>query len=111
MYRALLEAGPATGAPVVVETVAVARAELDDRVLGTGAQAAVALEAVAARQAPLGLVDRRRLIETAHHLGEGGRALLDGLLRLRLLGGVGEVPHIQLVEGGRLVLRRDRVRG
>ena len=58
MHRALREARSAAGAAVVVELVAVADAQLDDRVLGARAQAAVALETVAAREATARLVDR-----------------------------------------------------
>src|SRR6266540_3345613 len=70
VHRALLEAGSAAGAAVVVEPVAVTLTQLDHRVLGAGAQAAVAFEAVAARQAPAGLVDRLRGGEAADHLAE-----------------------------------------
>jgi hypothetical protein len=46
--RTLLIAGGASGTPVIVELVAVPRAELDDGILRTGAQAAVAFTAVPA---------------------------------------------------------------
>ena len=54
MARALLEADGAAGAQLVLVPVALAGAELRDRVLRAGAVAAVALEAVAAGQAALG---------------------------------------------------------
>src|SRR5512134_3670556 len=76
VHRALLEAHPAAGAAVVVEPVAVPFAELDHGVLGAGAQAAVAFEAVAARQAPTRLVDRLLDREAADHLAEVGDPLL-----------------------------------
>src|SRR5918993_1462097 len=58
VHRALLEAGRAAGAAVVVEAVPVPGTELDHRVLRARAEAAVALEAVAAGQAAAGLVAR-----------------------------------------------------
>ena len=67
MHRALLEARPAAGAAVVVEPVAVPLAQLDHGVLGARAQAAVAFEAVAARQAAARLVDRFVGGEAAAH--------------------------------------------
>ena len=70
VHRALVVARAAAGAPVVVEAVAVARAELDHGVLRAGAQAAVALEAVAAGQAAARLVAGLLAGEAADHLGE-----------------------------------------
>ena len=58
VHRALLEAHGAAGAAVVVELGSRARAQLDHRVLRAGAEAAVALEAVAAGQAAARLVGR-----------------------------------------------------
>src|SRR6478735_9827807 len=51
VHGALPVAGGAAGAAVVVVLVLVALAEADDGVLGARAEAAVTLEAVAARQA------------------------------------------------------------
>src|SRR5512142_2564302 len=70
MHRALLVTGAAAGAPVIVELVAVPGTQLDHRVLGAGAQAAVALAAVSARQAAARLVRRLALGQAAEHLAE-----------------------------------------
>ena len=63
------------GASVVVEPVAVSGAELDHRVLWAGAEAAVAFEAVAARQATPRLVGRLLGRQAADHLREICHAL------------------------------------
>src|SRR3984957_7783220 len=104
MHRALLIARAATGAPVIVELVPVAGPELDHRVLGTRAQAAVAFAAVAARQAAACLVGRFALGQAAEHLAEIRDPLLRGDLRLLLAGGVAEIPQVQVAERDRLVL-------
>src|SRR5215468_21249 len=106
MHRALLVADRATGTAVVVEPVPVTGADLDDRVLRAGAEAAVALEAVAARQAAASLVARLALGQAADHLGE----VIDPPGRLAFWLppplGVGEIPRMQLVEVGQVVLGR-----
>src|SRR4029077_20556707 len=81
VHGALLVARPAAGTAVVVEPVAVAYAELDDGVLRARGPASIALEAVAARQAPARLVGRRVGRQAAHHLREPGGALLERDLR------------------------------
>src|SRR5665213_2710151 len=70
VHGALLEAGPAAGAAVVVEPVAVPDPQLDHGVLGACAEAAVAFEAVAARQTPGRLIDSLLGGEAADHLAE-----------------------------------------
>src|SRR5690606_16542014 len=109
MDRALSEARCAPGAPVVVEDVAMPDAELDDGVLGTGSEAAVALEAVAAGQAACGLELGLARGEAGHDLVKsrdpGGR--IKGVLLAASV--VTEVPEVELVEpclgvlGSRLV--------
>ena len=106
MYRALIEADGAAGAAVVVELVAVPDPEFDHRVLGARAEAAVAFEAVTARQATPRLVGRLLggqpaddLVETRDALGR----LEFGLLTPR---GVTEIPQVQRVERRRRVFRR-----
>src|SRR6516165_6472158 len=79
VHGTLLEARPAAGAPVVVEPVAPPDAQLDDSLLGAGAEAAVTFEAVAARQA--------------------SRRLVHGLL--------GREPPDDFVEGRHALLRRE----
>ena len=100
MDRALLETRPAAGAAVVVEPVAQSRPELDHRVLGAGAQTAVAFDAVPARQAPAsfehGLLRRQR----ADHLIESAEPLFRGQLGLLAAGVIAEVPEVQKFEFG-----------
>src|SRR5690606_7341878 len=102
--RALPVAGGATGALVVVEGIAVPDTELDDRVLRAGAEAPVALEAVATGQAPGGL-------ELSLPCGEPGRDLVEGLHPRGRVQGlllpprvVAEVPEVQLAQPGLRVL-------
>src|SRR5271166_1607554 len=106
VHRALLVAGGTTGAPVVVEAVAVTGSELDHRVLRAGAQTAVALKAVTARQAPAGLECRRLGRQAADDLVESGDALFGRKFGLRPPIRITEVPQVQLVEFGDRVLRR-----
>src|SRR3989304_10347625 len=54
--RALVEADRAARAQGEIDGVLLALAELGDRLLGAGGEAVIALEAVASRQAPFGLV-------------------------------------------------------
>ncbi len=107
--RALAEARAAAGALGVVEAVAVALAQLDDRVIGARAQAAVAFEAVAARQAAARLVPGLLGGEPGHHFGEHlrpGRGIELALLPPAV---VTEVPQVQLVHVGNrmLVCRKE----
>src|SRR5512132_9997 len=104
--RTLLEADRAARAQVVDVLVAFTGPELGDRVLGAGTVAAVALEAVAARQATPRLVDGFLLLQTLHHLLEAGAAALHVGVGLGPLLDAGVVPQVQLVEGGEVLLRR-----
>src|SRR5450755_3024808 len=104
MHRALLEARPAAGALVVVELVTMPDAQLDHRVLRAGPEAAIALAAVAARQAAACLVGRLLLGQAADHLTEARDALRWRRLGLLAAGGVAEVPQVEHVEGHRPVL-------
>src|SRR5690349_3767778 len=83
VHRALLEAGCAARAAVVVEAVAAPDAELDHGVFGAGAETTVALEAVAAREAPAGFVHGLVRGQAAQDLAEARDSLLR--LELRLL--------------------------
>ena len=69
---ARLVAGATAGAFGVVEAVPEARAELDDGIFGAGAEAAVALEAVAAGQAAARLDVGLHLVQPAVDLVEIG---------------------------------------
>src|SRR5579871_4288049 len=68
--RALAGAHAATLAEIVIEAVALARTELLDGTVGAGVVAAVALKAVAAGEAALGLSPSLRALETEHHFIE-----------------------------------------
>src|SRR5512143_982609 len=72
MARTLLEADRAARAQFVDVLVTLAWPELSDRILRTGAEAAVALEAVAAGQAALRLIHCFLLVQPMHHLFESG---------------------------------------
>src|SRR5580700_11907634 len=98
MHTALLIARAAAGTPVIVELVPVSGPELDHRVLGARAQAAVTLAAVAARQAAACLIRRLLLGQAAEHLAEIGDPLLRGGFRLLPAGGITEVPQVQVAE-------------
>ena len=106
MAGALLEAHRAAGAEIVVVAVALAWPQLDHRVFGASAKAAVALVAVAAGQTASSLVQRFFLAQTFHYFLETALATLDVQMALRALGGVGVVPDMQLVEGRQIVLAR-----
>jgi hypothetical protein len=69
--RALLGAEPATLAEIVVELESVAGPELDHGIVGTNAVAVVALEAVAAREAPARLIERIGFVESLRDFLEG----------------------------------------
>lgn len=76
MAGALLETHPAARAEVVIELVAVPLAQFDDRAFRAGIVAAVALKAVAARQAALGLVAGlflEHFIKVTRLLGRGAK--------------------------------------
>ena len=68
MARALFEARPAAGAFRVIDTVALAGSEFDDRLLRTRGVAVVAFEAVAAGQTALRLMARLGLAQPGKHL-------------------------------------------
>src|ERR1035437_6105859 len=106
MHRALLEAGPATGAAVVIKAVAVSRSELDHGVLRARPQTPIALAAVAAGQATACLEGRVRRGKAADHLREIAEPL--GRFQLGLLPAqcVTEIPQVQHLERGRRVLGR-----
>src|SRR5512147_2540717 len=106
MARTLLEADRAARAQIVEILIAFPRPELGDRVLRTRAEAAVALEAVAAGQAALGFVNCFLFVQPVHHLFERGAALLHLRTRLRTLADIGVVPEVQLVERCEILLRR-----
>src|SRR5664279_1996018 len=106
VHRALPEARGAAGALVVVELVAVPDAELDHRVLGARAEAAVALEAVAAREAAARLEDGLLSREASDDLAEVCDTLLGRLFGLLPPVGVAEVPQVELVPVRDIVLRR-----
>ena len=72
MTRALLEAGGAAGAQVGLDPVEPALPQLDDRLFGTSRVAVVALETIAAGEAPGRLVARLFLREAGHDLVEAG---------------------------------------
>src|ERR1700750_1571979 len=111
MHRALLVTRAAAGAPVIVELIAVSRPQLDHRVLGARAQAAVALAAVTAGQAAACLVVRLLLGKAAEHLADIRDPLLRFGLRLLPAGGVPEIPQVQVAERDDLVLRHVGRRG
>src|ERR1700680_5112647 len=103
MHRALLVTRAAAGAVAIVELVAAARPELDHRVLGARAQAAVALAAVAARQAAARLIRRLTLGQAPGHLAEIRDPLLRAGLRLLPAGRVAEIPQVQVAERDKFV--------
>src|ERR1700722_13561217 len=111
VHRALLETCAAARAAVVVELVAVPGTQLDYRVLRAGAEAAVALAAVAARQAAACLVHRLPLGQAAEYLPETRDPLLRGGLRLLPAGGVAGVPQGQVGERDNIMLWGVRGRG
>src|SRR5690242_19601700 len=92
VHRALLVTRTAASAPVVVVLIAIPGTQLDHRVLRARSQAAVALAAVAARQAATCLVRRLLLGQAAEYLPETRDPLLRLGLRLLPAGGVAEVP-------------------
>src|SRR6266705_2917833 len=72
--RALLEADRTAGAQPVVVAVPFAGTELDDRGFGAGRIAIVALEAIAAGETSLGLVERLLLGQAGDDLLEARHA-------------------------------------
>jgi hypothetical protein len=84
-------------AVVVIDHVP-ARAELDDGVVGAGAVAVVAAEAVAAGQAAAGLEQRRQCVQAAGDLVERGGAAGGLQRRPDHERGVGVVPGVEPVE-------------
>src|SRR3954452_6952407 len=95
--RALLCADPAALAEVEVDLVGVrARGvELDDRVVGTDAEAVVAGEARPARHAAARLEQRALGVQAADHLVEGRGAARGLQPRAHRLRRVGVVPGVQ----------------
>src|SRR5580704_4016245 len=106
MHRTLLVTRAAAGALAIVELIAMPGPELDYRVFGARAQAAVALAAVAAGQAAACLVRRLALGQAAEHLAEIRDPLLRFGLRLLPTGGIAEIPQIQVAERDKFVLDR-----
>ena len=102
--RALLRADAAALAVVIVELVALARAELDDRAVRADAVAVVALHAVAAGEAAPCLEDRVLLGQAMLHFVEVASAA--GCLELRTHGlrSLGVVPRVHVLELRVLVL-------
>src|ERR1035441_6394382 len=104
-------AGAAASAAVVVEPVPVPCTQLDHRILRARAEAAVALKAIAARQAPAGLVGRLLRGQPADHLGKVADPVAGVQFGLVALFGVAEVPRVEHVERYLLMLvRPDRLR-
>ena len=68
MAWALFDAHGASGAQIHVDAVSVSRTEPDDRRLRARGETIVAFEAIAAGQASLRFVARRRRVESAHDL-------------------------------------------
>src|SRR3990167_8592749 len=64
---ALVEADGAAGAEVEIDGIFAALAELHDRLLGAGREAVVALEAVAAGEAAVGLGAPSPRADSPHH--------------------------------------------
>src|SRR5688572_10704766 len=93
MARALLEACGAPGAEVELDAIEPALAQLGDRLLGTRRVAVVALEAVAAGQAPRRLVARLALRETRNDFIESGAF---GHGQLGVLTPIGVEEHRQI---------------
>src|SRR5215813_10976064 len=109
--RALGGAHAAALAEVVVELEAVARPELDHRVVGAHAVAIVAFEAVAAGETAARLVERVGLVERLDHLLEGRAAAREIESRPHRLGSIRIVPVVELVEARELVLGRRGILG
>src|SRR5580765_7800080 len=105
MTRTLLEARGAPGAEVQLDPIEPALPELDDRLLRARGVAVVALEAVAAGEAPCRLVSRFLLREAGHDLVEAG-PLRDRQFGMLATLGVEEQREVQkLVRHGRMLWR------
>src|SRR5579863_5465145 len=107
--RALCDAYPTAFAVVVVERIAIPRAELRHGVIWTDAVAIVALEAVATRKAAPRLVERVRLVETAHDLFEPVLTPDEFELALHGARGIRVVPGVQVLKRRQLLKRRQPV--
>src|SRR6476620_5397083 len=94
-----------SSAPVVVVHIAVPDAQLDHRVLGAGAQAAIALGAVAARETPASLIGGLLDGQPSGHLAEARDAVRGRQLGLLPARGIAEEPKVQHVECRHVVLR------
>src|SRR5262249_3967098 len=103
--RALLGAEPAPFAEIVVELESVAGPEFDHGIVGTNSVAVVALEAVAAGEAPARLIERVRLIESLRDFLEGRAPPRHFEHRSHRFRRVGVVPAVEVLEGGDLVSR------
>src|SRR4029450_3020004 len=79
--------------------------ELDHGIVGTNAVAVVALEAVAAREAPARLIERVGFIESLRDFLEGRAPPRHFEHRPHRFRRVGVVPGVELLEGGDLVSR------
>src|SRR5580765_1683294 len=103
MTGALLEARGAPGAEIQIDPIEPPLPQLDDRLLGARGVAVVALEAVAARQAPGRLVARFLLRQARHDLVEAG-ALRNGQLGMLATIGVEKQGEVQqLVRHSRML--------
>src|SRR5687767_7809100 len=105
MTRALFEARGAAGTEVVIDPIELALPQLGDRLFGTGCVTVVALEAVAAGEAPRRLVARLALGETGHDLVET-RALLHRQLGVLAPIGIEKHGQVELLVRNRWMLRR-----
>ena len=73
MTGALLETHPTAGAEVKIEAVALARAQLDDRLLGASGITLVTLKAIAAGETAFCLMQRLALAQAGGDLGKALR--------------------------------------
>ena len=85
MTGTLLEAHGTTGAKTVVIAVTHPGAQLDDRMLGAGTEAAIALEAVAAGEAAPGLIGGFALAQAPDNFVEAIQAAVRIQVVLALL--------------------------
>jgi hypothetical protein len=73
----LIEAGGTAGAEIVVETIAVACAQLDHSIFGARGETAIAFEARTARKASLRLVHGLGLRQAVDYFIEGRNAMAE----------------------------------
>src|SRR6476646_7334840 len=105
MTRTLLEARGAPRAEIQLDPIEPALPQLDDRLLGARGVAVVALEAIAAGEAPRRLVSRFLFREAGHDLVEAG-ALRDRQFGVLAAFGVEEHGEVQQLVRHRRMLRR-----